>query len=189
VRLVLASRNDHKRREFARLMGGHVIDPLPEGVRLPPETGTTFAANALVKAQAAADATGSASIADDSGIEAEALGGGPGIRSARFAGDGASDADNLAKFRHEVPAGSRLAYVCALALVDPAAGTTHVVEGRCHGTMSAHERGVRGFGYDPVFVAAGLQGGRTMAELTDAEKDAVSHRGEAARALMAWLAG
>ena len=152
MRFVLASRNDHKRREFARLMTGHVIDPLPAGVRLPPETGATFAANALAKARAAADASGRASIADDSGIEAEALGGAPGIRSARFAGDDASDADNLARLRREVPAGSGLAYVCALALADPVAGTTHVVEGRCHGTMSADERGERGFGYDPVFV-------------------------------------
>ena len=187
MRLVLASRNDHKRLEFARLMTGYVIDPLVDEVELPPETGATLAANALVKAQAAAEATGAASIADDSGIEADALGGGPGIRSARFAGENATDAENLAKFRREVPAGSAIAYVCALAFVDPVAKTTHVVEGRCHGTMSSDPLGQNGFGYDPIFIFNGQQDRRTMAQLSDSEKDAVSHRAEAVKDLMRWL--
>jgi XTP/dITP diphosphohydrolase len=187
VRLVLATRNPHKLREFARLLPGHDVQPLPEGVELPPEMGETFAENALPKARAAAAATGGPAIADDSGIEAEALGGGPGVRSARYAGEGATDADNLAKLRAEAPAGSRLAYVCALAYVDGSTGTERLFEGRCTGTMAAAARGTRGFGYDPVFVPDDGDGARTMAELSDAEKDAISHRGRAARALLAWL--
>jgi non-canonical purine NTP pyrophosphatase (RdgB/HAM1 family) len=91
VRLVLATRNPHKLRELTQLMRPHQLDPLPEAVELPPETGTTFAANALGKARAAATATGRPAIADDSGIEAAALNGAPGVWSARYAGDGATD--------------------------------------------------------------------------------------------------
>lgn len=189
MRLLLATRNDHKRREFARLLGGTPVDPLPADVVLPPETGATFADNALAKARAAAAATGRPSIADDSGIEAAALGGAPGIRSARFAGEQASDADNVAKLRREAPPGTGLAYVCALAYVEPGTGAEHVVEGRCTGTMAAAPRGGGGFGYDPVFVPDDRADGRTMAELADGEKDAISHRGRAARALASWLEG
>ncbi len=189
MRLVLATGNEHKRREFARLLAGHDLAPLPDEVTLPAETGSTFADNALIKARAAAEATGECAIADDSGIEAEALGGAPGIRSARFAGAGASDAQNLDRLRREAPAGSALAYVCALAYVDPAAAVERVYEGRCTGTLAANPRGARGFGYDPAFVPDLEGSGRTMAELSDAEKDAISHRGDAARALMRWLAG
>jgi XTP/dITP diphosphohydrolase len=189
VRLVVATRNRHKLRELGRLLPGHELEPLPEDVALPPEDGDTFAANALGKARAAAEATRRAAIADDSGIEAEALGGAPGIRSARFAGPGATDADNLARLRAEAPAGSAVAYVCALAFVDPAAGTELVVHGRCTGRLSAEARGERGFGYDPVFLPDDLRDGRTMAELSDEEKDAISHRGRAARALAARLGG
>jgi XTP/dITP diphosphohydrolase len=187
VRLVLATRNAHKVREFGRLLPGHEVVGLPDGVELPPETGETFAANALPKARAAAAATGEATLADDSGIEAEALGGAPGVRSARYAGPEATDAENLAKLRAEAPAGSPLAYVCALAFVD---GTREkLFEGRCTGTMSPQARGERGFGYDPVFLPDDGDGARTMAELSDAEKDAISHRGRATRALLAWLTG
>jgi XTP/dITP diphosphohydrolase len=189
VRLVLATRNPHKRREFARLLPGHELVSLPEGVALPPETGLSFAENAIAKARAAATATGHPAIADDSGIEAAALGGAPGIRSARFAGEGASDADNLAALRERAPAGSRLTYVCALAYADGTGANERVFEGRCGGTMSAQARGERGFGYDPIFVPDDGEGERTMAELSDAEKDAISHRGRAARKLLAWLAG
>lgn len=174
--------------EFARLLPGMALEPLPAGLRLPPEDADSFAANALVKARAAAFATGRAAIGDDSGIEAEALSGRPGIRSARFAGPGASDADNVAKLLAEAPAGSRLRFVCALALVEPA-GFEHVFAGACDGTLAPHPRGERGFGYDPVFLVAGDEHGRTMAELSDAEKDAVSHRGAAARELLAHLSG
>ena len=119
MRIVLATRNAHKQREFARLLPEHEIEALPEAVALPPETGDTFADNALPKARAAAAATGQPAIADDSGIEAAALDGAPGVRSARYAGPDATDAENLDRLRREVPAGSPLAYVCALAFVDP----------------------------------------------------------------------
>jgi XTP/dITP diphosphohydrolase len=188
VRLVLATRNPHKRREFARLLPGHVVEPLPDDVTLPPEVGDTFAGNALPKARAAAAATGRTAIADDSGIQAVALAGAPGVRSARYAGPTATDADNLDKLRREVAAGSALVYVCALAFVDPDAGE-RVFEGRCTGTMAPLPRGSRGFGYDPVFLPDDERDGRTMAELDDVEKDAISHRGRAARALAGWLDG
>jgi XTP/dITP diphosphohydrolase len=187
VRLVLATRNPHKVREFARLLPGHEIVALRDDVELPPETGDTFEANALTKARAAAQATGAAAIADDSGIEAAALAGAPGVRSARFAGEDATDQENLDKLRAEAPAGSGLAYVCALAYVG--GDGERVFEGRCTGTMSEASRGDGGFGYDPVFLPDDGDGARTMAELTDDEKDAISHRGRAARALLAWLDG
>jgi XTP/dITP diphosphohydrolase len=186
-RLLLATRNPHKLREFARLAAPLAIDPLPEHVALPPEDGATFAANALEKARAAAVATGRPAIADDSGIEAAALGGRPGVRSARYAGPRASDGENLAKLLREAPAGSPLAYVCALAYVDPGAGVERLFEERCTGTLADAPRGARGFGYDPAFLPDDVAPGRTMAELADAEKDAISHRGRAVRALLAWL--
>jgi XTP/dITP diphosphohydrolase len=185
VRLVLATRNEHKLRELRPLMRPIELDPLPEGVTLPPETGTTFADNALGKARAAAAATARASIADDSGIEAAALGGAPGVWSARYAGDGASDEENLAKLLSEVPpeGDRRVAYVCAIAYVEPG-GREQVVHGRCEGTLTHDPRGSGGFGYDPAFVPDDYPGDeRTMAELTPEEKDAISHRGRAARQL------
>jgi XTP/dITP diphosphohydrolase len=185
VRLVLASRNAHKAREFARLLPEHAVEPLPPEVELPPEDADSFAANALAKARAAAHATGRAAIADDSGIEAVALGGAPGVRSARYAGAHASDEENLRKLLREAPAGSPLAYVCALAYVEPGARAEElVVEGRCTGRLAAAPRGAGGFGYDPAFLPEDDDSGRTMAELSDAEKDAISHRGRAARALL-----
>jgi XTP/dITP diphosphohydrolase len=185
VRLVLASRNAHKVRELSRLLEGHEVVPLPDDVELPPETADTFAGNALPKARAAARALEVPAIADDSGIEAEALGGAPGVRSARFAGEHATDAQNLDRLRAEAPPGSGLAYVCALAYVD--GEEERLFEGRCTGTMADEPRGERGFGYDPVFLPGDGPPGRTMAELDDAAKDAISHRGRAARALLAWL--
>jgi XTP/dITP diphosphohydrolase len=187
VRLLLATRNEHKRREFARLLDGVALDALGPEVELPPEDGETFAENALGKARAAAAQSGRASIADDSGIRAEALGGAPGVRSARYAGEGASDQQNLEKLLREAPAGSALEYVCVIAYVDPGAGVERTFEGRCAGRLSATPRGERGFGYDPAFEPDDGPPGITMAELSDAEKDAISHRGRAARALLAWL--
>jgi XTP/dITP diphosphohydrolase len=187
MRLVLATRNAHKAREFSALLAPHEVVALPDEVELPPETGTTFAANALGKARAAAAATGRLSFADDSGIESEALGGAPGVRSARFAGEDATDEENLAKLMREAPAGSGLAYVCAIALVDPATGDEVHLEGRCTGRMAQAARGTNGFGYDPCFLPDDLGDGRTMAELSPAEKDAISHRGRAAEALRAHL--
>jgi len=188
VRLILATRNAHKVRELGPLLVGHELEALPAEVELPPEDGDTFAANALGKARAAAAATGRAAIADDSGIEAEALGGAPGVRSARYAGPHASDEENLARLLAEAPAGSALAYVCALAFVDPATGTEDLVEGRCTGALAAQPRGEGGFGYDPAFLPDDDATGRTMAQLDPAEKDAISHRGRAARALARRLA-
>jgi XTP/dITP diphosphohydrolase len=185
VRILLATRNAHKLREFGRLLPGVTLDPLPDDQESPDETGETFAENALIKARAAAQQTGRAAIADDSGIEAEALGWRPGVRSARFAGEQATDADNLAKLNREAPAGSRARYVCVVAHVAQD-GAEHLFEGRCAGTLAAAPSGAGGFGYDPLFVPDEAPG-RTMAELTDAEKDAISHRGHAARALLAWL--
>jgi XTP/dITP diphosphohydrolase len=187
VRLLLATRNEHKRREFARLLPGFQIDALPPEVTLPPEDGDTFAANALGKARAAAAATSLPSIADDSGIEAATLGGAPGVRSARYAGEGASDEQNLAKLLTEAPTGSALVYVCALAYVDPASGVEHMFEGRCTGRLAEHPRGERGFGYDPAFLVDDEPNEVTMAELSDERKDEISHRGRAVRALHTWL--
>jgi XTP/dITP diphosphohydrolase len=186
LRLVLATRNAHKAREFGDLLAPHEVVALPGDVDLPPEDGDTFAANALGKARAAARATGMTAIADDSGIEAEALGGAPGVFSARYAGEDATDEENLAKLLREAPAGSALAYVCALALVGPDGGE-ELFEGRCTGRLAAEPRGDGGFGYDPAFIPDDDPGGRTMAELQPAEKAAISHRGRAARALLARL--
>jgi XTP/dITP diphosphohydrolase len=183
VRAVLATRNEHKVRELSELLRRVDLEPLPEDVQLPPETGTTFADNALVKARVAAIATGLPAIADDSGIEAAALGGAPGVWSARYAGDDATDEENLAKLLRDVPAGDRrVSYVCVLVYVEPG-GREEVVHGRCDGTLADEPRGTGGFGYDPAFVPADLDDGRTMAELDQDEKDAISHRGRAARAL------
>ena len=190
MQLVLSTRNPHKLREFRALLPGHEVVALPDEVELPPETGETFAENALGKSRAAARATGIASIADDSGIAAAALGGRPGVRSARYAGEDATDEENLHKLLREVPADGdrRVAYVCALALTEPG-GDEHVFEGRCEGVLSSEARGERGFGYDPAFIPDDYPDGRTMAELSDEEKHAISHRGRAARALLEHLSG
>jgi XTP/dITP diphosphohydrolase len=188
MRLVLATRNEHKLREFRALLAPHEVAPLPAEIDLPPESGGTFAANALAKARAAAAAVGAPAIADDSGIEAAALGGAPGVRSARFAGEHATDGENLERLLREVPddGDRRVAYVCALAYAAP--GEERVFEGRCDGTLAREPRGAGGFGYDPAFVPVEREDGLTMAELEPGEKDAISHRGRAARALLAWLA-
>ena len=184
----MATRNEHKLMELRALLPDHELVPLAAAVEVPPEVGATFAENARVKARAAARATGEPAIADDSGIEAAALGGRPGVRSARFAGEHASDAENLARLLREVPlAGDRrVAYVCALAYAEPD-GPEELFEGTCSGTLAPEPRGSGGFGYDPAFVPDDVPGGRTMAELDPAEKDAVSHRGRAARMLAEWL--
>jgi len=189
VRLVLATRNEHKLREFRVLLDPHELVPLPDDVALPPETGDTFEKNARDKARAACEATGMPAVADDSGIEAAALGDRPGVRSARYAGDGASDEENLAKLLAEVASADgdrRVAYVCALAYAEPRAETRAFI-GRCTGELAHEPRGEGGFGYDPAFVPADRDDGRTMAELSVAEKDAISHRGRAARAFLEWL--
>src|SRR5215217_5148280 len=134
--LVLATRNEHKMRELREALRGIEIDPLPDDVELPPETGDTFAENALGKARAAHAATGRTSIADDSGIIAYGLGGRPGVRSARYSGEQASDAQNLDKLLDEVgrQGDRRVAYVCVIALV--AEAEEALFEGRCEGTLA-----------------------------------------------------
>lgn|SRR5829696_942906 len=188
--LVLATQNEHKLREFRELLPEVEIDPLPPEVELPPEDSPTFSENALGKALAAHAATGRAAFGDDSGIEAYGLGGRPGVRSARYAGEDATDDANLAKLLEEVGRQDdrRVAYVCVIALVD-LAGDESVFEGRCEGTLATELRGSGGFGYDPAFVPddTGPEDRRTMAELTPGEKNAISHRGRAARALAAHL--
>ncbi|MFI5026744.1 MAG: non-canonical purine NTP pyrophosphatase, partial [Solirubrobacterales bacterium] len=166
--LLLATRNEHKLRELREALPGVKIDPLPSEVELPPEEGETFAENALGKARAAHAATGRTAIADDSGIEAYGLAGRPGVRSARYAGEDATDEENLAKLLEEVGAQQdrRVAYVCAIALADED-GSESLFEGRCEGTLARDPRGSGGFGYDPAFLPddTGPDDERTMAEL------------------------
>jgi XTP/dITP diphosphohydrolase len=184
--LLLATRNPHKLRELREALPGIEIDPLSDDVELPPETGETFAENAVIKARAAQSATGRAAIADDSGIVAYGLGGRPGVRSARYAGENAGDEENLAKLLREVGEQDdrRVAYVSVIALVTED-GEESLFEGRCEGTLANEPRGSGGFGYDPAFIPddTGPDDRRTMAELAPAEKHAISHRGRAARKL------
>lgn len=185
--MIFATANKHKLREMRELLPMLELDGLPAGVELPPEEGPDFAAIALDKARVAHAATGLAAIADDSGIEAVALGGRPGIYSARYGGEGASDEENLEKLLREVAAAGgerRAAYHCALALVEED-GAEHVFEGRCEGRLIEAPRGEGGFGYDPAFVADANAPGdeRTMSELSQAEKNEISHRAVAARLL------
>lgn len=186
MRLILATRNDHKLCELSQILYEVELLPLPRSVELPPEDGETFEANALIKARATHEACGGAALADDSGIAAAALGGRPGVRSARYAGEAATDEENLELLISELRNSEdrRVAYVCALAFID-AQGNETVVEARCNGTLILEPRGSRGFGYDPAFVPddTGADDQRTMAELSDSEKHAISHRGRAARKL------
>jgi XTP/dITP diphosphohydrolase len=189
--VILATGNRHKLAEMRELLPGVELEPLPEDFEMPPEDGDSFESNALIKARAAHAATGSQVVADDSGIEAEDLGGAPGIYSARYAGEGAGDQTNLDKLLREVDAAAgdrRAAYVCALALID-ADGSERIFEARCGGRLLREGRGSGGFGYDPAFVPeeTGPEDERTMAELSAAEKHAISHRGKAARLLAAYL--
>ena len=186
--MILATGNRHKVAEMRELLPGLELAPLPPGFVMPPEDGDSFAANALIKARAARAALpGEAVLADDSGIEAEDLGGAPGIYSARYAGVDAGDEVNLAKLLREVDAAGgerRAAYVCVLALIDRD-GAEHLFEARCEGRLLREGRGSGGFGYDPAFVPDDLPPGdeRTMSEISPAEKNAISHRGRAARML------
>jgi XTP/dITP diphosphohydrolase len=194
-RLVLATRNAGKREELHRLLvaaGLDVdllgLDAFPD-VPDVPETESSFAGNALLKARAIAAATGLPAVADDSGLCVDALNGMPGILSARWSGRHGDDDANLDLLLGQiadVPDRRRTAaFVCAAAVVLPD-GTERVVEGSIDGTLIRERRGTGGFGYDPIFVPLG--GTRTTAELTAEEKDAISHRGQAMRALVPVLA-
>jgi XTP/dITP diphosphohydrolase len=192
-RVIVASSNAGKLAELTVLLAPLGFDLTPQqqlGIESPPETGSTFLDNALIKARHAALARGLPAIADDSGIEVDALGKAPGVRSARFAGEGAADEENLRKLlqeMREVPAARRGArYRCVIAFVRDAADQEPIIaEGAWEGFIAQAPRGAGGFGYDPIFVPAG--GERTAAELAPDEKNAVSHRGLALRALVAQM--
>lgn len=189
MKFLLASRNDHKLEELSALLAPHTVVPIPPGLVLPEETGSTFTENALAKARSAMEASGHAALGEDSGIAVRALEGEPGVRSARYAGEVASDLDNLVKLLEAMKGvGDRSAeYVSVLALVD-ADGGERLFEGRCSGRLTDQPRGSGGFGYDPIFVPAEGPGGEaTMAELSADQKNGISHRGRAARLLLAWL--
>jgi XTP/dITP diphosphohydrolase len=189
-RLAIASRNRHKLRELGRICAAWPVEWVTienhDEAAFPDvdETGESYLENAVLKATQVAAALDLPAIADDSGIEVDALGGGPGPRSARYAGEHASDERNLdalLRALRGVPAGGRTArYRCVAAIAWPDGRTEHA-EGVCDGTIVTKRRGARGFGYDPVFVPAGWD--ETMAELTDEQKDRISHRGRAFRAL------
>jgi len=194
-RVALATRNPHKIRELERICADWPVewvtaeDHDPAGFPEVEETGDTYLENAGLKARAVAAAAGIPALADDSGIEVDALGGKPGVRSARYAGEGASDEQNLRELIRAVrgiPAGGRTArYRCLAVLAFPDGRTIHA-EGTCEGTLETAPRGSGGFGYDPIFVPAGWD--ETMAELTAAQKDRISHRGRAFRELRERLA-
>ena len=190
--IVLATLNPGKVRELGRLLGDLRITLLSlreiAGASLPPETGATYVENALIKARAAHRLTGHAALADDSGLEVDALGGAPGLHSARFGGPGFDDAGRVALLLERlrtVPREQRTArFRCVIALVDEA-GRERTVEGVAEGAIATAPRGDGGFGYDPVFFYPPL--GRTFGELSDHEKERVSHRALAARAARAVL--
>ena len=185
-RLLIATKNTHKVAEFRRLLNGvgyELVTPTQVGPTLTVvEGGATFQANASLKAVAHAAASGLPSLADDSGIEVDALDGGPGVRSARYGGPGLSDKDRVRRLLHEtrdVPWERRgCRYVAALVIAWPD-GRQEVFEGTCQGVVAFEPVGANGFGYDPVFYV--LEAGRTMAELSAVQKDAIGHRGLAAR--------
>jgi XTP/dITP diphosphohydrolase len=193
VKAVLASGNDGKVRELAALLATRDIEVIPQtrfGIVTPEETGSTFLDNALLKARHAAAASGLPALADDSGIEVDALQGRPGVRSARYAGEQASDADNVNLLLSEladVPDEGRSArYRCVLVLVrDPADPDPLVASGVWEGRVLRTPRGAGGFGYDPVFQPEGLA--ISAAELPAARKNQLSHRAQALRALLAAL--
>lgn len=183
MRLVLASANPDKVAEMAAILEGIELVPRPASVGEVVEDGATLEDNARLKAAAITAATGEAAVADDTGLEVAALGGAPGVYSARYAGPGATYADNVAALLRALDgAGDRSARFRTVALVCFPDGTEVVGEGSVDGQIALVARGTNGFGYDPVFVPAGA-GGRTYGELTAGEKNTLSHRGRAFRAL------
>jgi XTP/dITP diphosphohydrolase len=195
LQLVLASANPHKAAEIAAVLSAATeVELLPRPDHVPDvvEDGETLLDNARLKARALVEAAGQAAVADDTGLEVDALGGAPGVYSARYAGDDATYADNVAKLLRELAAlgdggGERRARFKTVALAAFPDGSEVWAEGVMEGTIATAPRGENGFGYDPVFVPTGGDG-RTFAEMAPAEKDAVSHRGRAFRALAALLA-
>jgi XTP/dITP diphosphohydrolase len=189
LRLVLASANPHKALEIAAILEGSGLDveilPRPADVPEVVEDGITLEDNARLKAVALCEATGLPAVADDTGLEVDALGGAPGVWSARYAGDDATYEDNVRKLLHEmdgVPLDRRAARFSTVALVRWPDGREVAAIGRLEGDIVTEARGTNGFGYDPVFRPAEGDG-RTFAEMTPEEKHAVSHRGRAFRTL------
>ena len=196
LRLVLASANPDKAAEIAAVLGATLeieLLPRPSGVADVVEDGETLLDNARLKARALVVATGLPAVADDTGLEVAALGGAPGVNSARFAGEDVTYADNVAKLLSELDAlsdggGDRAARFRTVALVAYPDDTEVWSEGVVEGTIARRAMGTHGFGYDPVFVPA-EGGGRTFADMTPDEKHAISHRGRAFRSLAAALVG
>ena len=195
LRLVLASANPDKVKEIVAVLSAALpveLLPRPDDVPEVVEDADTLVGNARLKARALMVATQAAAVADDTGLEVDALGGEPGVYSARYAGESATYADNVAKLLHELATrddggGARRASFKTVALVAFPDGSEVWAEGVLPGTIARGPRGSYGFGYDPVFVPDGGDG-RTFAEMRPQEKDAVSHRGRAFRALAAELA-
>jgi XTP/dITP diphosphohydrolase len=190
-RIVLATANPDKVREIVDALSHLDLDLVERPASVPDveETGTTLLANARLKAGALRDATGEDALADDTGLEVDALGGAPGVRSARYAGEAASYADNVEKLMAEMATARRNARTArfrTVLVLAGADGSELSVDGVVEGVIADAARGVHGFGYDPVFVPAG-GAGRTFAEMTLAEKQRLSHRGRALRALAARL--
>ena len=184
MRLVLATANPDKAVEIAALLPGFEVVSRPPELPDVDETADTLEGNARLKAVAVAEATGEAAVADDTGLEVLALGGRPGVRAARYAGPGATYADNVAKLLAELHGViDRRARFRTVALARFPDGREVVAEGTVAGFIAGRPRGTNGFGYDPVFVPDDGDG-RTFAEMTRAEKEAVSHRGRAFRALL-----
>ena len=189
MRLVLASANPDKVAEIAAILGGVELLARPASVGEVEEDGLTLEDNARLKARAVMAATGEAAVADDTGLEVAALGGAPGVYSARYAGPDATYADNVAALLAALDGRSdRTARFRTVALACFPDGTEVVAEGVVDGEIAPEPRGGNGFGYDPVFAPAGA-GGRTFAQMTVEEKNALSHRGRAFRALAAVLTG
>lgn len=194
MRVLLATNNPGKVAEFRFLLRGAPIEvttPREEGLSLSvDETGDTLEANAVLKAQAFRAASGLLTLADDSGLFVDVLGGEPGVHSARYAGPGATDADRVRYLLRQLEGVLRerrtATFRCVIAIA-VSAGDTRFAWGECHGIISLKPVGENGFGYDPVFVFP--ENGRTMAELSMAEKALVSHRGHAARAALTILRG
>ncbi|MDQ2701179.1 MAG: RdgB/HAM1 family non-canonical purine NTP pyrophosphatase [Actinomycetota bacterium] len=189
--VILASQNQHKVEELRQILTGVDLEAMPEGIEMPEEDGETFSDNALIKARAIRAELGGPVLADDSGIEVKALGGRPGVRSARYAGEHATDGENLSKALADLAASGGepdARYVCVIAYIDED-GEEHLFEGFCTGHLILDPRGDGGFGYDPAFVpdATGPDDHRTMAEVSPAEKHSISHRGAAARKLADFL--
>jgi XTP/dITP diphosphohydrolase len=190
LQLVCSSANPDKVAEIAAIVGD-VFDLLPRPAAVPEvvEDADSLEGNARLKAVALAQATGFPAVADDTGLEVDALGGRPGVYAGRFAGERASYADNRAKLLAElsgVPPERRTARFRTVAVVRWPDGREVLAEGTCEGRIAEQERGARGFGYDPLFVPDGCDG-RTFAEMSEDEKHALSHRGRAFRTLMTSL--